>query len=542
MIVRGLGLAVLLAASGAEAADLALVIGNEQYEQAETLRSGDEVVSAARALSRAGVEVLSVDDGTQPEMIDALAGFLRAAPTADGVVAVLSGRFLSTATDTYLLPVESDGPALSELPAQSLPVSLVLAALAEAEGPALLVLASDDEDTRFGEYVQAGLGEVRTVDGVPIVVTTPIGAANLVFSTLAKEGALLRPEVLERDDTRVIGTLPSDFTFIDRLPPREEREDELWRIARESDSAAAYREYLDAFPRGRHALEASIRLEGLQNDPIAQARRTEQDLSLSASARRQIQRNLTLLGYNTRGIDGIFGRGTRSAVSSWQEANGFRVTGYIDQSQINTLERQAAARAAQLEAEAAERRAATERDDRDYWDRTGALGGEANFRAYLERFPDGRYAEIAQNRLDQIEERRRDEAADAERVAWDRANREDTIASYQSYLDRYPDGAFRGEAVARRDALRRAQGDADTIAAARAQEQQLGLNPFTARIVEERLNALGLRPGPVDGQFDETTRRALRRYQQDRGIPASGYLNEPTMVRLLADSIGNLLR
>ena len=48
---------------------------------------------------------------------------------------------------------------------------------------------------------------------------------------------------------------------------------------------------------------------------------------------------------------------------------------------------------------------------------------------------------------------------------------------------------------------------------------------------------LGLNPGEVDGQFDAATRRALRRYQRERDLPVSGYLNEPTVVRLLADSL-----
>ena len=64
---------------------------------------------------------------------------------------------------------------------------------------------------------------------------------------------------------------------------------------------------------------------------------------------------MTLLDYNTRGIDGIFGRGTRAAISSWQTANSTDVTGFLNTDQITRLDAQAERRAAELEAEAERR-------------------------------------------------------------------------------------------------------------------------------------------------------------------------------------------
>ena len=45
----------------------------------------------------------------------------------------------------------------------------------------------------------------------------------------------------------------------------------------------------------------------------------------------------------------------------------------------------------------------------------------------------------------------------------------------------------------------------------------------------------------VDGTFDQATRRAIRRYQSNREIEASGYLDEATVVRLLADSVQGIV-
>lgn len=63
----------------------------------------------------------------------------------------------------------------------------------------------------------------------------------------------------------------------------------------------------------------------------------EQLLSLSASERREIQLRLSLLGFDTRGTDGVFGRNTRSAISRWQAARKLGVTGYLNADQVRRL-------------------------------------------------------------------------------------------------------------------------------------------------------------------------------------------------------------
>ena len=65
----------------------------------------------------------------------------------------------------------------------------------------------------------------------------------------------------------------------------------------------------------------------------------------------------------------------------------------------------------------------------------------------------------------------------------------------------------------------------------------MGLTDTTRKLVEGRLESLGLKPGPVDGAFDDDTRRAIRRYQEARNLTRTGYLNQQTVVRLLADAV-----
>ena len=82
-----------------------------------------------------------------------------------------------------------------------------------------------------------------------------------------------------------------------------------------------------------------------------------------------------------------------------------------------------------------------------------------------------------------------------------------------------------------------ARGGDARLEAARKAEEALALPAFTKKLIEGRLGSLGLKPGKVDGVFDEATRRALRRYQQARNLPVTGYVSEATLARLLADSL-----
>jgi peptidoglycan hydrolase-like protein with peptidoglycan-binding domain len=52
------------------------------------------------------------------------------------------------------------------------------------------------------------------------------------------------------------------------------------------------------------------------------------------------------------------------------------------------------------------------------------------------------------------------------------------------------------------------------------------------RQVQERLQAAGFSPGPVDGRLGLQTRAALRHYQQRKGLPVTGTLDPQTLKAL----------
>ena len=539
-----LALAGLLLACAAPlwAADIALVIGNEDYDEIRDLRRGDNVVAAASALERAGIDVVGARNADLSELQSSVAQFAQMAPNADGLIVVLSGRFMHSATDTFLLPVDTDRPGIARLSFNALPLSTVLAVLSASPERAVLVLVGDGESDQIGAYLQAGIGQPTIPEGVTIVSANTREGARFMRDVLAAPGASIPDAVGATRGMRAAGYLPDGFAFLELedAPEIDEAEAGYWELVQELDTVNAYRRYLDRYPNGPHADEAQQRVDAYTNEPNRRARLAEEALNLTREQRQQVQRALTILDYRPRGIDGIFGPGTRGAIARWQDANNLRSTTYLNAAQTNRLLQQGQARAEEMEAAAEARRLELERQDRDYWRRTGENGGEGNFRAYLERYPDGLYAEIANARLAAIDERKRNRAERRDRRAWEQAQELNSLDGYRAYLSAFPNGVFADEAQARVRVYEEEAANANALARARAEEDALGLNPVTRQLVERRLNALGLKPGRVDGQFNERTRRAIRRFQDRRNLQVTGYLNEPTMVRLLAGGIISL--
>ncbi len=536
----------------AAAQNLALVLGTEAYDNLPDLRNGAELTDAVDGLLSLGFTVLALEDGDAEGVARALADFAAGAPEAERILVALSGRFVTDGERTWYLSRQAGQPRLLGLggTARALPVESLLQVLSRLPSRAVLLLGVDeDADATFDPWLREGVGDLEVPQGVTVLRGDPEAAANFLADELSVPGGNLARLAAENDDVEVEGYLPQGFVFTPArsAPARDPQaalaqETALWQGAVALNTEQAYQNYLNRYPQGRYAAQARQGIEAILSEPNREARLAEEALGLTRDQRRGIQRNLSLLDFDPRGIDGIFGPGTRSAITDWQQQNGFAQTSYLDGEQVARLEAQAARRAQQLEAEAERQREAAQRADRAFWEETGARGDEAGLRAYLDRYPDGLFAEQAGAGLARIEAAKRQEAEAQDRAAWDAARGTDTVVAYQRYLEAFPQGQFVEEARARRNELVQTNQESEATAQARAAEEALGLNALTARVIEQRLDALGLEPGPVDGRFDDAMRRALRNYQRDRGLPASGYLNEPTLVRLLADTLGQALR
>ncbi|MDJ1009346.1 MAG: peptidoglycan-binding protein [Paracoccaceae bacterium] len=522
----------------------ALVLGNEDYEAIRDVRGADNLRDLREALTDAGFALRVATDATGPQTDRALVGFEGDIVPGDGAVVYLAGRFVHSATETYFLSTGADGRSLEALRREGIPLSTLTAMLAASPGRALLALGDGGGFDVDQPLLESGVGNLAVPQGVTVLVGSPEEVRAVVVAAVGGE-AVLGADALSGTDVAASGFLPSDgrIVFADPASPAaaapDPREAEIayWEAVRNIGTVEAYETYLDRYPRGIYAAEADERIADLADAPRRAAEATEAALGLSRDQRREIQRALTLLEYNPRGIDGIFGPGTRGAVTAFQAAEGFVETGYLTREQIRLLDRLARARAEELEEVARAKAERAAEADRAFWRDTGASGREEDLRRYLDRYRGGIFAEDARAELRAIEEIRRPEVSATEQLTWQQVEENGSKGAYEEYLRRYPEGAY---AESARDEIARLEEEeargADREAAER-QEDAMGLSATTRRTIEQRLDALGYEPGRIDGDFDERTRNALRRYQEDRRLPATGYMNDATMVRVLADTV-----
>jgi peptidoglycan hydrolase-like protein with peptidoglycan-binding domain len=543
-----LGLVMALCAAQAAAEDRALILANQNYADAEDVAGAAAGARAAPFLSAAGFVTVTGTDQSAAELRARLSQLLAVLRPTDRVVILLTGHFAQSRSDTWFLGADAAVPDLAQVGAVGLSLRSVLDIAAAAPGQAVVLLGTEaDRRLPLGSGLAPGIGPLEVPQGVTVIRGTATGIADFTGRLLPQRGASL-PLLLDAAPGLTAEGFLAPFAFrpgtaapapagAAQTEAEKAEEDRLWAEAKRRGVPQGYDDYLLQYPAGRFAGLARAEAARLRADPSVQARVAEEAMALSRDQRRAIQRQLKLLGYDPKGIDGLFGPGSRNAIAAWQARNGVAATGFLNRDQIASLAAQADRRAAELEAEAAAKRAEQERQDRLYWDGTGAVGDEAGLRAYLKRHPDGLFADLATERLAVIEARRREEAAAADRLAWDRAVAANTVAAYRDYLAGRPQGAFAAEARARIETLTAAAAGEGDRARAEAAETALGLNDLARNLIEQRLAALAFDPGPADGVFDDDTRRAIRRFQASRGIAETGFLDEGAMVALLAGGV-----
>jgi peptidoglycan hydrolase-like protein with peptidoglycan-binding domain len=99
----------------------------------------------------------------------------------------------------------------------------------------------------------------------------------------------------------------------------------------------------DADAKQKAAAEAAARK--------AAAETAETALQLTSADRQRLQMVLTVLGFDTRGSDGVFGPRSREMIASWQRARGQPDTGFLSAAQQEALLREASIDAARKPAD-----------------------------------------------------------------------------------------------------------------------------------------------------------------------------------------------
>ena len=132
----------------------------------------------------------------------------------------------------------------------------------------------------------------------------------------------------------------------------------------------------------------------------------EEELGLDRAARRQIQQGLQSAGFDAGGADGLFGPRTRAAIRGWQSSRGARPTGYLDGAAVEALRSAGASGPADSAvapaappAPPAVAPAGSVELEGLFWQSVMNSTNAAEFEAYLRRFPNGLFSELAQARL-----------------------------------------------------------------------------------------------------------------------------------------------
>lgn len=521
-------IAGLLSASSAWAENIALVISNGTYQYGSNERSIDRAHSRmVEAYEARGYRVFGGNNLNRAAMARIVESFEAALDDAELAVVQLNGHTAALGDHGWFLPTDINPGSATDFEFGALSLDLFAQMLNTHDGRAVMFIGSSG----------AEVANIRGVDGSIGAVNAPAGLL-VVSGEFAQVNSAVTREFL-RVDARV-------SEAVDR-----------------SGSALTYEGYISSrlilAPRNARAVVTPPRT---QQPLVRTPESIEAALNLTRDQRRRVQENLTILGFDTRGIDGVFGRGSRAAIADWQRSQQLAASGFLSQAEVSRLERLAnAERAAQADA------------DRAYWRQTGASGLEDDLNRYLRRFPQGLYADQAKRELAQLtraaddaywrdtgasgladdlnrylrrypEGLHADEArrmlqrvsTEADQDEWNRARDRDTIEAYQRYLDRYPDGLYNRAATSRIRALGGAAERDDAATAERAAqeaERALGMDGGTMLLIELRLVALGYRPGAPDGVFDRNTREALAAFQRDRNMPATGYVTALTVTALL---------
>jgi Caspase domain/Putative peptidoglycan binding domain len=128
---------------------------------------------------------------------------------------------------------------------------------------------------------------------------------------------------------------------------------EFWRSVKESNKPEELNAYLSAYPNGQFKSLALARIAALENGPSTATRNlsagvdpatfteeatqtTEDQIGLDRGQRRDVQRRLNGLGFDTK-VTGKFDEETRAVIARWQVARGYPKSGYLNKLQHKAL-------------------------------------------------------------------------------------------------------------------------------------------------------------------------------------------------------------
>lgn len=296
-------------ASAAHAKNVALLIGNSDYENASDLANpANDVQLVAGALESIGFTPVVVDTDLSKEAMDgALRQFADLAKGADVALVYFAGHGVEVSGENYLIPVSAPRRSLTNIAEVGIRLDDFIAATKQAalrivildacrNNPYLRHLAGPDQRA----LADLGLGDVQTDGETLVVFATKAGSVAedgagrnspfaLAFAQRVIEPGVevrymlgnVRDDVLRATDSYqepfIYGSLSSRERFLAgtaSLPrsmtvsPRQEDVEKIyWQGALNTGTRSAYESYLFLYPDGAFAEQARSSIAEIASAP-----------------------------------------------------------------------------------------------------------------------------------------------------------------------------------------------------------------------------------------------------------------------------------
>lgn len=465
-------------AQASSAKRLALVIGNDAYQYVSKLnKAGNDASAMKRELEAAGFEVMLHRDLNYIAMIKAIDTLSDKVAGGDQVVVFYAGHGVQLKSGNYLLPTDIQVGSEGQIEKTAYSLTDLTDKLSEAKAAFTLVMIDACRDnplkTKNGRAVGVtrGLSAIEPPKGQMVVYsaskgqqaldqltdtdTDPNGVFTREFIKRMKQPGV-RIEELMREVQDSVETLAKgvnheqrpaiyneargNFYFFGPTTVQTQNvpadpETETWRAANSIGTAAAYQSYLKSYPNGRYATAANIQLNALQKpassqpnvakpSPIAPLPADDPEADLwrevkASGAREYLEvylkqypkgKYLALAKLELKKLDDA-----ERAKRAQEEAQRKQAA------EQTRLEQQRAADAARAQQQQAEQEA---------WTSAKAQDSLPAYASYLQSYPQGRYAALAQAAQIKVQretaEREKQQAAQREREASeaDKAKRE----------------------------------------------------------------------------------------------------------------------
>jgi uncharacterized caspase-like protein len=317
--IMALSIMLVSLTAPAHARRLALVVGNDSYQNVQPLKNArSDAKAIAAELKAVGFEVTLKQDLNQKMMKSALREFKASVQGGDEVVFYFSGHGVQFGGSNYLIPIDITADSEAQVADDAIPLQRILDDLTEQKARFSLAIIDACRSNPFKEAGRAiggrGLASVTPATGQMIMYSAGAGQAALdnlgpkdtnpngVFTRVLIQamrkpgvpaGVLLKdvqsdvvdlahgvnheqvPALYDQSlgkfffrpgtAAAVAGNAaPSPAAAPIRVPTAAELDESYWQRIRSSSDAADFAAYSKSFPKGMHVAEAQMMTRKLE--------------------------------------------------------------------------------------------------------------------------------------------------------------------------------------------------------------------------------------------------------------------------------------